>query len=53
MCKNIRFDKKLLTDARDCLQIFSCAYMTYTLLANVQSQIISYPDLPRPRCKTE
>ena len=31
-------DKKLSTDGRDCSQIFSCAYMTYTLLANVQSQ---------------
>ena len=34
----IRFDKKLSTDARNCLQIFSCAYMMYTLLANVQSE---------------
>ena len=37
-CQNIRFDKKLSTDARDCSQIFSCAYMTYILLANVQLQ---------------
>ena len=32
----IRFDKKLSTDARNCSQIFSCAYMMFTLLANVQ-----------------
>ena len=32
----IRFDKNLSTDARNCSQIFSCAYMMYTLLANVQ-----------------
>ena len=35
---NIRLDEKLSTDARDCSQMFSCAYMMYTLLANVQSQ---------------
>ena len=35
---NIRLDKKLSTDARDCSQMFSCAYMMFTLLANVQSQ---------------
>ena len=34
----IRLDKKLSTDESDCSQIFSCAYMTYTLLVNVQSQ---------------
>ena len=34
----IRLDKKLSTDARDCSQMFSCAYMMYTLLANVESQ---------------
>ena len=32
----IRFDKKLSTAARNCSQIFSCAYIMYTLLANVQ-----------------
>ena len=31
-------DKKLATDARYCSQIFTNIYMTYTLLANVQSQ---------------
>ena len=36
--KKTRFDKTLSTDAHDWSQIFSCAYMTYTLLAHVQSQ---------------
>ena len=31
-----RFDNTLSTNARDLLQIFSCAYITYTLLAHVQ-----------------
>ena len=33
-----RFDRTLSTNAHDWSQIFSCAYMTYTLLAHVQSQ---------------
>ena len=33
----IRFDK-LSADSRDCSQIFSCAYMKYTLLVNAQLQ---------------
>ena len=33
-----RFDETLSTDAHDWLQIFSCGYMTYTLLAHVQSR---------------
>ena len=36
--KQTRFDETLSTDAHDWLQIFSCAYMTYTLLEHVQSQ---------------
>ena len=33
-----RFDETLSTNTHDWSQIFSCAYLTYTLLAHVQSQ---------------
>ena len=33
-----RFDATLSTNAHDRSQIFSCAHITYTLLAHVQSQ---------------
>ena len=45
----IRFDKKLSTDESDCSQIFSCAYMAYTMLVMCSRKTVKLIQRLSPR----